>query len=528
MEGYHKKYLPLFIGSAIAIGILIGSKLNFSSAPKVLIGSNAKKEKLNRLIDYIDYEYVDPINTDSIVDVTVNGILENLDPHSVYIPSNELQQVNESMKGDFVGIGVTFYTFKDSIAVIQAIEGGPSAKVGIKGGDRIVYADNELLTGSATDDDSLTNRLKGKINTTVDLKVKRPGNPKLLDFKVTRNVVPLKSVDASYMLTDTLGYIKLNRFAESTPEEFKIAIKALKRKGATQLALDLRDNPGGYISAAESIADEFLEDDKLILFTKNKTGKIDNSYATDEGDFENGKVYVLINENSASASEIVAGAIQDNDKGVIVGRRSFGKGLVQREMELGDGSAVRLTIARYYTPTGRSIQRPYDNGNKAYYEDYLSRYKNGELKSIDSIKVDDSLRYVTPKGKVVYGGGGIIPDIFIPKDTDYEKETLNYSVRSGFMSRFVFGLLEENRQYYNGLSLQQFRDEVTISDKNIQDFVSFAAERNVTVRVRNYKKELKQYIKAVMAQQLFNTDVFEQMLNEGNPMIEKVISLSRK
>ncbi|MEH6405674.1 MAG: S41 family peptidase [Leeuwenhoekiella sp.] len=526
MEGYQKKYLPLFLGTAIAIGIFVGSQLNFSNTPKVLLGGNAKKEKLNRLIDYIDYEYVDPINTDSIVDVTVNGILENLDPHSVYIPPNELKQVAESMKGDFVGIGVTFYTLKDSIAVIQAIEGGPSAKAGIKGGDRIVSADNIPLTGKFTNDDSLTDKLKGKINTIVDLKVKRPGKPSLMDFKVTRNVVPLQSVDASYMLTENLGYIKLNRFAESTPEEFTTALTYLRKQGATQLALDLRDNPGGYISAAESIADEFLQDDKLILFTKNKTGKIDNSYATDEGDFENGKVYVLINENSASASEIVAGALQDNDRGTIIGRRSFGKGLVQREMDLGDGSAVRLTIARYYTPTGRSIQRPYDNGNKAYYEDYLSRYKNGELESIDSIKVDDSLRYVTPKGKVVYGGGGIIPDIFIAKDTDYEKETLNYSVRSGFMSRFVFSILEENREYYNNLSLDEFKEKVVISDKNISDFVSYAAERNITVRVHNYKDELKQYLKAVMAQQLFSTNVFEQMLNEGDPAIEKVITIS--
>ena len=526
--GYQKKYLPLFIGTAIAVGIFVGSQLNFSSTPNILLGGNAKKEKLNRLIDYIEYEYVDPINTDSIVDVTVNGILENLDPHSVYIPPSELQQVSESMKGDFVGIGVTFYTFRDSIAVIQAIEGGPSAQVGIKGGDRIVYADNTLLTGNATTDDSLTDRLKGKINTTVDLKVKRPGNRQLLSFKVTRDNVPLRSVDASYMLTDKLGYIKINRFAESTPEEFKKAIRKLKKKGATSLAMDLRNNPGGYISAAEKIADEFLEDDKLILFTKNKTGKIENSFATDEGEFENGHVYVLINENSASASEIVAGALQDNDKGTIIGRRSFGKGLVQREMDLGDGSAIRLTIARYYTPTGRSIQRPYDNGNKAYYEDYLSRYKNGEMISMDSIHIADSLKFTTPKGKVVYGGGGIIPDVFVPKDTDYEKETLDYLLLSGRMSRFVFELLEQRRPFYNKLTLADFKEEVQISDKDINDFVSYTADRGVKMRVRNYKDELKRYIKALMAQQLFGNNVYEQMLNEDDRCIKKVIEISQK
>lgn len=526
MEGYPKKYLPIITGIAIALGILIGSQLNYSSPSSNLLGGNAKKEKLNRLIDYIEYEYVDRINTDSIVEVTVNSILGNLDPHSVYIPTSELELVSESMKGDFVGIGVTFYSFKDSIAVIQAIPGGPSEKAGIRGGDRIVYADDELLTGKVVNDDSLTKKLKGEIATSVNLKIKRPGVNKLLDYKVTRAMVPLRSVDASYMITDKLGYIKINRFAESTPSEFSAALRDLKRKGATELVLDLRDNPGGYISAAQQVADEFLENDKLILFTKNKTGKIENVYATKEGEFEKGKVYVLINENSASASEIVAGALQDNDKGVIVGRRSFGKGLVQREMALGDGSAVRLTIARYYTPTGRSIQRPYDNGSKAYYEEYLSRYKNGEMQSVDSITVADTLRYVTPGGKVVYGGGGIIPDVFVPKDTNYEREALVYALRAGYMSRFVFELIEKDRIYYNKLSLQEFREEVAITDADIKDFVSYAAERNLKIRVVNYREDLKRYLKAVMAQQLFGNSIFEQMLNEEDPAIQKVKALS--
>ena len=527
MAGYQKKYLPIFFCVAVALGIYIGSQFNYSNNPTNILGGNSKKEKLNRLIDYIDYEYVDPINTDSIVEVTVNGILENLDPHSVYIPPSELQQVNESMKGDFVGIGISFYNFKDSIAVIQAIPGGPSEKAGIRGGDRIVAADDQPLTGAIVADDSITNQLKGQANTQVALKVKRPGVKGLLDFTVTRAVVPLKSVDASYMATDTLGYIKINRFAESTPQEFEKAILALKRKGATELILDLRGNPGGYISAAEQIADQFLTEDKLILFTKNKTGKIENAFATDAGEFEQGKVYVLINENSASASEIVAGALQDNDRGIIVGRRSFGKGLVQREMELGDGSAVRLTIARYYTPTGRSIQRPYADGNKAYYEDYLSRYKNGEMQSVDSITVADSLRYVTPGGKVVYGGGGIIPDVFIPKDTNYEKEAITYALRAGYMSRFIFELIEKRRPYYNSLSLQDFTNEVEVSDQNIQDFVSYMNLRNLKIRVKDYKNDLKRYLKAVMAQQLFGNTVFEKLINEEDAAIQKIKELSR-
>ena len=403
MKGKNKIYIPLLLSIACALGIFLGGRLNFDSSDQ-LFSANPKKQKLNRLIDYIDYEYVDDIDTDSIVDVTVNKILENLDPHSVYIPKEEYASVNENMKGDFVGIGVSFYNVQDTIVVIQALEGGPSEQIGIKGGDRILFANGDQLFNQGVANDSLTAKLKGKENTRVTLKVFRKGLEELLTFKVKRGKVPIKSVDAAYMLTPQLGYIKINRFAETTFKEFKAALTELEKKGATQIALDLRDNPGGYLSEAINIADEFIKDDKLILFTKNKSGAIEKTFAQRKGDFENGKVFVLINENSASASEVVAGALQDNDVGTIVGRRSYGKGLVQREMALGDGSAVRLTIARYYTPTGRSIQKPYDNGNDSYFNDYLRRYKNGELKNIDSIQVDDSLKYTTP-GKLYMVAG---------------------------------------------------------------------------------------------------------------------------
>ena len=269
MGGYQKKYLPIFFCIAVVIGIAIGSKLNYGAASSTILGGNSKKEKLNRLIDYIDYEYVDAINTDSIVNVTVNGILENLDPHSVYIPPSELQEITESMKGDFVGIGVSFYDYKDTITVTRALPDGPSERVGIRGGDRIIAADGKSLTGRTVIGDTVVSQLKGKAGTVVNLTVRRPGKDNLLNFKVKRDVVPLKSVDASYMLTDTLGYIKINRFAESTPDEFHTALQNLKRKGAKELVLDLRGNPGGYISAAEKIADEFLEEDKLISFEED-------------------------------------------------------------------------------------------------------------------------------------------------------------------------------------------------------------------------------------------------------------------
>jgi carboxyl-terminal processing protease len=523
----NKIYTPLLLSIACAAGLMLGARLNFDTGDE-LFSANPKKQKLNRLIDYIDYEYVDDVNTDSIVDVTVNKILENLDPHSVYIPKDEYAKVSENMKGDFVGIGVSFYQVNDTIVVIQALEGGPSAKIGIRGGDRILYANGKALFKNDVTEDSVIAQLKGKENSKVSLKVLRKGSDELLTFNVRRGVVPIKSVDASYMLTKELGYIKIDRFSETTYEEFSEAIQELKASGATQIALDLRDNPGGYLSEAINIADEFIKDDKLILFTKNKSGSIEETFAQREGEFENGKVFVLINENSASASEVVAGALQDNDVGTIVGRRSYGKGLVQREMELGDGSAVRLTIARYYTPTGRSIQKPYDNGNESYFNDYMKRYENGELSSRDSIVTNDSLRYVTPGGKVVYGGGGIIPDIFVPKDTNLEKEKLTLLLRGGYMSRFIFDLLEKDRTFYNSITRKNYREKIEITDKIIYDFNRYLKYQNIGLgNVSEERKPiLKKYLKAEIAQQLFGTNVFERYLNEDDRLIEKIIQLS--
>ncbi|GAB2763497.1 S41 family peptidase [Salinimicrobium soli] len=529
MKERSNKYLPLLLGFACALGVLLGAALDFSNyTSSSLLSTNKKKEKLARLIDYIEYEYVDEVDMDSIVDVTVNDILSDLDPHSVYIPPAEYASLSESMKGDFVGIGVSFYNVNDTIAVIQTLEGGPSEKVGIQGGDRILYANGEPLFNKNISNDSITEHLKGEENSKVVLKVFRKGIPELLEFSVRRGKVPLKSVDAAYMLTPTLGFIKINRFAESTYKEFKESLLKLKAEGAKQIALDLRNNPGGYLAEATQIVDEFLPEDKLVLITKNKKGAEEKTYATKEGNFEKGRLYVLINENSASASEIVAGALQDNDKGLIIGRRSYGKGFVQREMALGDGSAVRLTIARYYTPTGRSIQKPYDHGNKEYFNDYLNRYRNGELISADSIAVADSLRYVTPGGKVVYGGGGIIPDVFVPKDTNFEKESLNLMLRSGFMDRFIFEVLESNRAYYNSLSEEEFMKQEMVDEEILGKFRAFTRRENFEVKVSAYKPVLKRYLKATMAQQLYGSTAFERIVNEGDRMITKVIELSEK
>ncbi|WP_405208452.1 S41 family peptidase [Aquimarina sp. LLG6339-5] len=517
--------MPLFIGLAMGAGVFLGSKLNFSNPSAKLFSYNAKKEKLNRLIDYIDYEYVDEINTDSIVDVTVNRILENLDPHSVYIPPEELEGITESMQGDFIGIGVSYYPYRDTISVINTIKGGPSERSGILAGDRILMADQDTLYGERLRRDGLADKLKGELNSQVQLKVYRKGTG-IFDVVVKRGRVPLRSVDASYMLKDKLGYIKVNRFAETTYKEFKKALDSLQDLGAENLVVDLRDNGGGFIAPALKMADEFLKNDELIMFTKNKKGAIENNYATRNGSFEKGNVYVLINENSASASEIFAGAIQDNDRGTIVGRRSYGKGLVQREMALGDGSAIRLTISRYYTPTGRSIQKPYENGNKEYFNEYLERYKNGELQNADSIQVADSLKFKTPGGKTVYGGGGIIPDIFVSKDTTRVGETLDYMLRSGRMGGYIFEELDKKRAFYNELTEEQFKEEIKIDDDFADGFLVYTRKNGIDINLKNYREQLKKYLKAIMAQQLFGTSEFEKIINKDDKMIQKVLSIS--
>ncbi|MBC6997409.1 S41 family peptidase [Cytophaga sp. FL35] len=524
MKGKNSYIWPTIIAAALALGIFMGGKLNFDDSPEKLFSTNSKKDKLNRLIDYIDYEYVDEINTDSIVDVTVNQILEKLDPHSVYIPKNQMEHVAENMKGDFVGIGINFYAYNDTIAVIKTIPDGPSEIKGIKAGDRILMAGADTLFGKNLRNDAIVEKLKGEEGSSVQLKVFRKEGNKTFDVKVRRGIVPIKSVEAYFMLTDEMGYIKVNRFAESTYKEFKKALSALRKQGATKLTLDLRDNPGGYLGVAEKMADEFLEDGKLILFTKNKKGKIDKTYATSRGNFEDKPVYVLINERSASASEIVAGALQDNDIGTIVGRRSFGKGLVQREMALGDGSAVRLTVSRYYTPTGRSIQKSYENGSEDYYKRFTERYHSGELVSVDSIKVADSLKFTTPKGKVVYGGGGIIPDVFVPIGTN-EEEAVESMDSYGWLSYFIFEHLDEDRSRYEQYTETEFVENFKADDILFQKFVDYSLSRNLKMDFYQYESSIKTYLKAALAEQLFGANLHAKIKSSEDAMLQEVLEL---
>ncbi|MFK5958522.1 MAG: S41 family peptidase [Lutibacter sp.] len=533
-----KANTPIFIGISIAIGILIGSTFNYKNK-SVLFSSNTNEAKIKKLINYIQYDYVDKVDTDSLLDGAITNMLIKLDPHSVYIPKEELKRVTESMQGKFVGIGVAFLMHEDSVVVTSVLEGGPSEKAGIKAGDRIIVANKDTLFGKSIVSkaqlndkeigtilggrkisDAVMNSLKGEPETTVNIDIYRRSSNEIIEIPIIRGEVSIKSVSSYYMINETLGYINIDRFARTTYNEFKKGLDELISKGMNSLVLDLRGNPGGFMDIANSIIDEFLEDGKLIVFTKNKTGEVDRYYATSNGDFENGKVYVLIDQNSASASEIVAGALQDNDKGIIVGRRSFGKGLVQREMDLGDGSAVRLTTSRYYTPTGRSIQKPYNNKDtKKYNNDYVERIHNGELIYKDSIKVDGHLKYTTPKGKVVYGGGGIIPDVFVAIDTANTYSTRLYSK----LNNFVFKYIDTHRTEMSKWELNDFVEEFDNDNIVFKEYIN-QLDLNSPIYPKE-RENLKIYLKALIARSLFQETGYFMITNKRDPMILKVLEL---
>lgn len=516
-------FIPVIIALSFAGGLLLGTNIDVLKNTK--IGAKTEgKLKLNKLLDFIDNEYVDKVNTDSIVDLTVSGILEKLDPHSTYIPKEQLAQVAESMEGNFVGIGVNFYMYKDSLTVIKPIANGPSAKAGIKSGDRILFANNKQLFNKKYQSENLFPILKGEIGSAINLTVFRKSENKKFKVNITRNLVPVKSIDVATKVNAKTGYIKVNRFAETTYNEFHDALVLLKKQGITELIVDLRENGGGYLEMAVAMADEFLKDKLLIVKTKNKKGTEDISYATAKGTFETGRLYVLIDENSASASEIFAGAIQDNDRGTIVGRRSFGKGLVQREMKMNDGSAVRLTIARYYTPSGRSIQKPYEDKGEKYFNEFEKRFLSGELYEADSIKVADSLKFKTRKGRIVYGGGGIIPDVFVPIEKNHNKEGLELLLQSDIMSYYAFEKLDENRAFFSKMTKEQLKNELFEKPKYFTQFKEYVTSNGLLFNLSDQKEQVLTYLYADFLKQLFNDDSYYQIILPKDKMINKVLS----
>jgi carboxyl-terminal processing protease len=520
----NKNNLPMYFSLAVVLGILIGVFFSGSSTNLLSLSKKPSQEqKIKKLINFIEQDYVDDVNTDNLLDGAITQMLSKLDPHSVYIPKENLQAVTENMQGNFVGIGVQFRMIKDSITVVQPIKGGPSIKAGIKAGDRILLADKDTLYGKDFKSGLVPKYLKGKPDTRIALQIYRKSNDSLFTVDIKRGKVNIKSVDLAYMLNDSIGYIKLDRFARNTYREFKSSINTLVDKGMTDLVLDLRGNGGGFIDIANRIIDEFLEDKKLMVFTKNNKNKVEEYFATSIGSFENGGLYVLIDENSASASEIVAGALQDNDKGIIIGRRSFGKGLVQIEMDLGDGSAVRLTTARYFTPTGRSIQKPYIKGGKRdYYKDYQKRVKNGELLNKDSIKVIDSLKFKTPKGKIVYGGGGIIPDVFVAIDTTSYMSSFYFNS----VNNFAFDYVDTNRKNLLNWTVTDFVAEFDADEVILDRYFSQIKDRvNPSFKT---KESIKRYLKASIANVLFGDVGFYRIMHQDDKMLQKVLELESK
>ena len=516
-------FLFLIVLLSSVIGYLFGSN-NLNK--NVSIGFvHPSIQKLNRLITYLSEDYVDKINTDSLVSKVIEGIVEELDPHSVYIPVQQSQAISESMQGNFEGIGVQFFMQNDTIAVVRVLEGGPSEKAGLKSGDRILMADQDTLHAKGKSNEEIIEKLKGPSGDPVRLAVYRKKNDSIYTFDLRRGPVPLPSISSSYMISDTVGYLKINRFSQTTYSEFEKALNKLIEQQMKHFILDLRGNPGGYLLPAKQIADDFLSSGKPIVIVEENNGKRERTVASSNGLFEKGALYVLVDEDSASASEVVAGAIQDNDRGWIIGRRTFGKGLVQQQMPLGQGDQIRLTTARYFTPTGRSIQRPYDSTTRTdYYEEVQKRYTTGEMQDPSNIPTIDSLEYTTPKGRKVYGGGGIVPDIYMSNKETTEEVWNSYLIRSNLVDRFVFLELDQNIQKYNFDSAPRFlNEELPYREDFIKAFKQYCEENNFPIDVKD-DDSLINSIKAYIAIQLFDENLSTRIINKGDSFIKKALS----
>lgn len=517
--------MPIWLSLALAIGILFG----------VYIGSKwtggthttSKSDLINEALKYITSEYVDTVNVTDLEQTGLEAMLEKLDPHSAYIPPKDLQVVQASLEGNFEGIGIEFQIIGDTVNVITPISGGPSELVGLQAGDKIIQVDDKPFAGTHINTNDVFSKLRGKKGTLVKLSIKRKGIKNLMPFTITRDKIPTHSIDAAYLFAPETGYIKLNRFGETTYDEFKQALDKLISQGMKKLVLDLRDNPGGYLDHAVNIADEFLDGNKLIVYTKGRKEEYSNTLnAQAEGVFETGDLIVLVDEGSASASEIVSGALQDHDRALIVGRRTFGKGLVQMPINLSDGSELRLTISRYYTPSGRSIQKPY-HGNKEDYElEYLDRFKHGEMYSKDSIHFVDSLKFKTESGRIVYGGGGIMPDVFVPQDTSSYSSYLSQLINKGILREMALEIYSTSKNSFKNQKLPEFAKSFDISENQMQTVVQRATLEGLKFDQKGYdrsKKYIRGYIKALVAKTAYGSDGFYYIYNQtDNVFIEAI------
>lgn len=494
--------------------------------------ASRQQQKLLMVENIVNNLYVDNVDEEKIVENAVRGILENLDPHSSYSTKEETTSSQETMQGSFSGIGIQFNMQKDTLYVVQTIAGGPSEKVGILPGDRFIAVDDSIIAGRKLKNTDIMKRLRGPKGTKVNIKVKRGSNAELLEFRITRDDIPLNSIDAVYMADGKTGYIRLSRFAATSYKEFKDAITKLKKQGMQQLILDLTDNGGGYMQIAAQIANEMLNRGNLIVYTQGRKSPRQNLNADGSGTFRTQKVVVMINQFSASASEILSGAVQDWDRGVVVGRRSFGKGLVQREFLLPDSSSFRLTIARYYTPSGRNIQKPYVKGDREDYDkDIIDRYNHGELQSADSIHFADSLKHTTLRlHRTVYGGGGIMPDVFVPLDTTQYTDYHRRLVAKGIIPQFALRYVDKNRadlkaQYSDA---QKFIKEFTVTDEMLNNLVDAGKAEKVDFDKQQFnqsKEMLRTFVKAAIANDLFSTGAYFQIVNEQNDIYKEALSI---
>jgi len=521
---------PLFFAGTLIVGMFIGTNLGDRNLLQVKTGTEENPNKLVSLIDYIEDHYVDSVDKKKLIDDAIGSILKNLDPHSYYMDPEDLAQAQEQLEGKFEGIGVEFMIYKDSLVVVKTVLGGPSEKAGLKAGDRIVEVEGKAISGKELDSDKAQKLLKGKGGSEVVVAVARRGNEKSLPFTITRGSIPIESVSASFMVNDTTGYVKVERFAQTTYDEFYEATKTLENKGCKKLVLDLRGNGGGLLDQATQMIEEFLPKDKTIVYTEGRHSAKEVIKSSKRGEFINMEVVVLIDQGSASASEIVAGALQDWDRSTTVGRRSFGKGLVQHEVELPDRSALRLTVARYYTPTGRCIQKPYGDSID-YAGDFHNRLVNGELTVADSTHYPDSLKFVTPGGRVVYGGGGITPDVFVPLDSTYLNAILGELTYTGIIRQYSFNYIDVKRKdfekYKDG---KEFLKKFQVSDAMVTELLGMAKAEGIAVTSANQKKlsaELKNRVKAQFARHLYDDNTMYQVLLESDKDFKKAMEVSK-
>ena len=512
--------------------MIFGFNLRDSLRNKRDIGTVIQRnDRLEEIIDLINDKYVDTVNSNLLYKDAVSGILKSLDPHTIYIPSEELQSVNDDLDGGFSGIGVEFSIIRDTIAVNAVVDGGPASKVGIEIGDQLISVGDSIVAGTGINSDRIVHLLKGKQHSNVSVTFKQFASGTLKKTTITRDMIPIPSVDAAIMLDSITAYIKINRFSATTYQEFSDALKKLQKKGAKNLILDLRDNPGGYLDAATSICGDFLQDKKLIVYTKGVHTMRAEYRATEKGLFENGKLVVLVNESSASASEIVSGAIQDWDRGVIMGRRTFGKGLVQEQYEMPDGSALRLTVAKYYTPSGRCIQRSFANGKDAYMRDYEKRFESDELiGGMDTMAAGDTTRYHTSKNRVVYGGGGIKPDIFVPYDTAKLSTPLLTMIYSQELKDATWDYFIRNKAKLNFKNIVDFNEAFNAQDQVISNYLELLKPGDLIIANRILKNKFaygffKLHIKAEMARFLFRDNGYYAISLEDDEVVRKAMDL---